>query len=92
MECKLFAIIAVSLNANSFGLKRFVAIAQDGTAFAAHANSIRVPRQGAKIYVRLDELGQVDDAQMGWECREVLPKPSKKDIQEVFSGEAERTS
>ena len=84
MSTKQFAVIGVSSNRNSFGLKGFIAIAKDGTAFEAAANDLNVPEDKTVIEVPLDTFGRVDYARRGWEIPRDLPKPPKKVIAEAF--------
>jgi hypothetical protein len=84
MLTKQFAVIGVTSNRNSFGLKGFVAIAKDGTAFEAAANDLNLPKLNEFIDVPLDDSGRVNYSKRGWEIPRDLPKPPKKLIRDVF--------
>lgn len=43
---KKFLVFRVSENSNSFGLKQFYAMAEDGQTFHACANSLNTPKKG----------------------------------------------
>ena len=51
---KVFKVLAKSLNTNSFGLYRMVLVAEDGTAFEAHANYLNVREEGTTMPKRED--------------------------------------
>jgi hypothetical protein len=46
---KVFKVLAKSLNTNSFGLHRMVLVAEDGTAFEAHASYLNVKEEGESM-------------------------------------------
>lgn len=55
---KEFKVVAVSENTNSFGLRGFIAVARDGDAFQAAANSLNVPQKD--MVLRMPFLIDVD--------------------------------
>lgn len=76
MRTKPFVVLAVSLNTNSFGLRAFVAVAEDGTAFEAAANSLNAPEQNQRLTLGLDPGGTVNYAAHGYEiARELASAP-----------------
>lgn len=73
--CKDFKIAAISTNTNSFGLKQFVFIAQDGSSWWACGNHMLVDeyRLNRLVGVPLDEHGQPRFYSLGFELGEPTP-------------------
>jgi hypothetical protein len=46
-----FKVIAVSSNANSFGLKQCVLVARNGLAYTVCANSLNIPKKGDTVTI-----------------------------------------
>lgn len=58
---KLFKVVVVSENTNSFGLKQMVLLAKDGEAYKVCANSLNVRKEGDTVVQELtfsEEIGQ----------------------------------
>lgn len=85
MPTKLFAVVTVSTTTNSFGLRGFIAVAKDGTAFEAAANSLNVPQKGQKLDLALTPGGSVNYAARGWEIPRDLPKAPRKVVKAAFA-------
>lgn len=81
---KLFAVVTVSTNRNSFGLQGFIIMAKDGTAYEAAANNLNVPKQGQHLDLATDVKGEVDFARYGWEIPRRLPDAPPKVVKSVF--------
>lgn len=78
METKTFRVAAVTSNANSFGLKQMVLLAQDGTAYKVCANSLHLKQKGEDITVQFDEAeGDYNFTSLGFEIPEEMPKAPK---------------
>jgi hypothetical protein len=85
METKTFRVVAVTTNANSFGLKQMVLLAQDGTAYKACANSIRLRQRGEDVTVPFDEGEQeYDFTSLGFELPEKMPDAPKDVLDAVI--------
>lgn len=69
----MYKVFRVSENANSFGLKQFYAINEDGGTFCACANSLNMP-----------VIGQDVDINGNWELKENLPDAPEEVIEEVW--------
>lgn len=76
MADKAFRVAAISHNMNSFGLRQFIFVAQDGTAWQACGNLGRVAAypQGSEHAIRLDENGEPDFTQHLFEIPEPFPE------------------
>jgi len=66
---KVFKILVVSLNTNSFGLRRMVIVAEDGTAFEVYASYLNTKEEGDSMLQNTNGLFsgcemavQLDDA------------------------------
>jgi hypothetical protein len=86
---KEFIVAAISDNANSFGLRNFIFVARDGTAWQAVGNYMRIAKypRGTKLKVRLDHTGDPDFTALEFELPEPMPEtdvtPCGKAPQEV---------
>jgi len=86
METKQFKVVAHSSNTNSFGLRQFVAIAQDGTAFSACANSLNLPEKNSLIKLELSKTKTLNFSSNGmWELPEQLPDAPLYLVQEIWA-------
>jgi hypothetical protein len=90
MKSKLFKAVAVSSNANSFGLHQHVLLAKDGQAFKALKTGQFKMKQGENIRLRLvdptkpAELHNIQWGPAGFECPENCPNAPKAVVKEVW--------
>ena len=85
---KVFKVVAVSENTNSFGLQEMVMVAKDGTAFKGCFNSLNVRKQGETITgtVTINESGkEVRTEFVGGELVEKLLSPTLETVNEVWN-------
>ena len=76
---KLFRVATVSANANSFGLRGVVLIAQDGQVFEVGSNRHNLPAQGAELRVPLVGKTPVFAA-LGFEIPRELNPPAPPEV------------
>jgi hypothetical protein len=90
MKTKLFLLVTVSSNTNSFGLRNHVFLARDGQAFeAARADGDYHRRQFEKGKQYPFTVGDGDDILLGlvydrFEIPHILPKAPASVINEAF--------
>ncbi len=78
-EGKLFKVVAVSSNTNSFGLHGVIMIAQDGEAWKAAHGQLQLPKQGDTLRIDPTAWGA-----SGFEIPEKLPQPPAEVIAEAW--------
>lgn len=79
----IFKVAAVSSNMNSFGLRQFIMVANDGAACKALGNSVRVERYKAGRSVSIVNLDSL--TALGFECPEWIPGVAPPEVvREVF--------
>lgn len=83
-SAKSFKVVAVSLNANSFGLHSVVFMARDGTAVEGLRTRQFKPKEGDVLSLGPNPLD--DLTSRGYECPRSLPKAPKNVVQEVWNG------
>lgn len=81
---KEFKIIAISENSNSFGLKQFLAVARDGSAFKACANYLNLPTKGSIISMPMTIDGVLLPSKMSYELCELVEPAPYKVVTELF--------
>jgi hypothetical protein len=80
---KLFKVASVSSNANSFGLRGMILMAQDGEAWEVGANALNVKQKGAIVAVEIVN-DQPAWATLGYEIPRELGKAPAKVVREVW--------
>jgi len=78
-ESKLFKVVAVSSNTNSFGLYGVIMIAQDGEAWKAAHGQLGLPKQGDTLLIDPTAWGA-----SGFEIPEKLPQPPAEVVSEAW--------
>lgn len=81
---KLFKVVTVSSNANSFGLQGVILMARDGEAYEAAHGQQGIPAKGETVAMPLDENGQIAWGAAGYEIPRKLPAPPNQVISEVW--------
>lgn len=87
---KRHRVVAISENTNSFGLKQFIAVADDGTGFKACANSLNLPEHNQLLHVRyyLDKKDEptkeLGFTLYGWEIPEILQNVNLEHGKKLF--------
>jgi len=81
---KLFKVVTVSSNANSFGLQGVILMARDGEAYEAAHSAQGLPTKGETVAMPMDENGQIAWAAAGYEIPRKLPAPPSQVISEVW--------
>ena len=90
MKSKLFKAVAVSSNANSFGLNQHVLLAKDGQAFKALKTGQFKMKQGENVHLHLccpDKPAALHNIQWGpagFECPENCPPAPPAVVKEVW--------
>ena len=81
---KIFRVLAISKNTNSFGLHQVVLVARDGEAWkVCHYQGIRSWAEGMDIKVQL-ENGNLQWALLGVEIPEKTTDAPKKVLEAIF--------
>lgn len=81
-----YRVVAVSSNANSFGLKQCVMVARDGSAYTACANSLNLPKQGEDIFIPFvsEKSTRPNFAAKGFEIPEQIESPPQEVLNEIY--------
>jgi len=82
-----FKVVAISSNANSFGLHGVIMISEDGEAWQAAASSINLPEKGSIIPLEGNDVAGAL-AKRGYEIPHRLPQPPADVVQQVWGKQA----
>lgn len=87
---KTFIVAAISDNANSFGLRGVVIIAQDGQSYQLGVSYINLPKKGQRLNARVNAHGKlVDIPSMSYEIPQQLKNAPASLAQSLFSEKKE---
>ncbi len=82
-----FRVIAVSKNANSFGLKHCVMVSKAGVCLSGCANSLNVPKENVILFVPYYTSNGLENyhlEELGFELTERLADCPKDVVIEIF--------
>ena len=84
IESKEFKVASVSDNANSFGLRGHVLVAEDGEAWEVGITGQFAKKHGETVRLNLDHDGTPDWAWFGAEIPRKLPDAPRNVVNEVW--------
>lgn len=84
IETKSFKVASVSDNANGFGLRGHVLVAEDGEAWEVGITGQFARKQGETVRLNLDREGQPDWAFFGAEIPRKLPNAPRNVVNEIW--------
>ena len=84
IESKKFKVASVSDNANSFGLRGHVLIAEDGEAWEVGITGQFAQKKGDVVRINLDRNDELDWAFFGAELPRKLPNAPRNVVNEVW--------